>query len=169
MPSSRPSGVQRWMGGRSTPCSAARTTGCAATQARSSAPSVTVPGVAQALPRHTHQKISQARCSAAIRSLRSQHTYDAVYRFSQPLIPAVNPKPSAAQVASAAPVCCQPPLAAASAATAGGPANWPKAYHCCTQPMVVPSIASPGAARTASENSEVGISPPTAENTSTAA
>ena len=66
-------------------------------------------------------------------------------------------------------VSCQPPAWLATQATSGGPPNWPSADHCCIQPTVLPSMASPGASRTASENRVPGMRPPTIENSSTAA
>ena len=66
-------------------------------------------------------------------------------------------------------VPCQSPLLLATAATSGGPANWPSADHCCTQPTVVDNVPSLGAKRTASANNVAGISPPTPENSNTAA
>src|SRR5580765_2186976 len=81
---------------------------------------------------------------------------------------AVNNSPATEQAPVAAQVHCQPPVALATAATSGGPANWPSADHCCTQPTVVDKVRSLGASRTASANKVAGISPPTLENSSTA-
>ena len=64
---------------------------------------------------------------------------------------------------------CQPPLATATSATAGGPANWPTAESCCIQPTVVERVAGSGARRTESANSVPGIRPPRPENATTAA
>ena len=65
-------------------------------------------------------------------------------------------------------VQCQPPAALATAATSGGPANWPSADHCWTQPTVVANVPSLGASCTANANNVAGIRPPTPENSSTA-
>ena len=65
-------------------------------------------------------------------------------------------------------VQCQPPAKSATQATSGGPRNWPQAEHCCTQPIVVDTICSPGATLTARANKVAGIIPPTAENVTTA-
>ena len=66
-------------------------------------------------------------------------------------------------------VSCQPPAWAATQATSGGPANWPKADNCCIQPTVVATCCSPGASLTASENKVPGTKPPTPENNNTPA
>ena len=73
-----------------------------------------------------------------------------------------------AAVPVSAQVQCQPPTLPATQAISGGPRNWPADEHCCIQPTVVDTVRSLGATRTASENNTPGISPPTAENTSTA-
>src|SRR6185436_3106386 len=83
--------------------------------------------------------------------------------------PTVSSSPASEQTPVTSHVHCQSPVALATAATSGGPANWPSADHCWTQPTVVDNVPSLGASRTASANSVAGISPPTAENSSTAA
>ena len=65
-------------------------------------------------------------------------------------------------------VHCQPPTAPATQATSGGPRNWPAEEHCCIQPTVVDTVSSSGATCTASANRVAGISPPIAENSTTA-
>ena len=78
-------------------------------------------------------------------------------------------RPATEQAPVATHVHCQFPVVLATAATSGGPANWPNADHCWTQPTVVDNVPSPGANRTASANNVAGTSPPTLENSSTAA
>ena len=72
-----------------------------------------------------------------------------------------SPRPQAAQLPVTSQLHCQPPARVATQATSGGPANWPSADHCCIQPTVVETVCSPGASRTASENSVPGTTPPT--------
>jgi hypothetical protein len=77
--------------------------------------------------------------------------------------------PSTAQPPVTHHIACQPPARAATQAASGGPANCPKADHCCIHPTVVDTVLSSGAIRTASENRVPGTRPPTVENSSTPA
>jgi hypothetical protein len=77
--------------------------------------------------------------------------------------------PARAHAPVTAPLHCHPPARDATHATSGGPVNWPIADHCCIQPTVVETVASPGASRTASENNVPGIKPPMHEKASTPA
>lgn len=77
-------------------------------------------------------------------------------------------RPMREQIAVATQVMCQPPTLAASIATAGGPKNCPIDEHCCIQPTVVDTVCSFGAASTTTENRVPGMSPPMAENRTTA-
>jgi hypothetical protein len=66
-------------------------------------------------------------------------------------------------------VHCQPPAALATAATSGGPANWPSADHCWTQPTVVARRAFARRQPHRQREQRRRDHPPTLENSSTAA
>src|ERR1700686_1831142 len=62
---------------------------------------------------------------------------------------------------------CQPPTAAATAATAGGPTSWPMCDACTTMPIVV-DRASAAAIFGMAVKIDAGTRPPIAENATAA-